>query len=106
MLRRIRQHIVELERAYPSSQELARAKTAVQALIDRASDLGAATLQPLRRRAQSLELARANDAQAKPLMAKAATHLEALRQLLHATDGLEQAPRPQRGAYSLEDEIS
>lgn len=105
-LRHIQQHIAVLERAHPSSQELAQAKNAVQALIERGPDLGSSTLQPLRRSAHWLALARANDTQAQPLLAKAATQLKELRQLLPATGNPEQAPRAQRAAYSLEDEIS
>jgi hypothetical protein len=63
-------------------------------------------LQPLRRSVHWLALARANGAQAQPLLAKAAKQLQELRQILPATTGLEQAPQAQRAAYSLEDEIS
>jgi transcriptional regulator with XRE-family HTH domain len=105
-LRHIQQHMAALERAYPSSQELVQAKSAVQALIERGSDLGVSTLQPLRRSVQWLALARANSAQAQPLLAKAAAQLQELRQILPAIAGLEQAPKAQRAAYSLEDEIS
>lgn len=106
VLRHIHQHIAALERAYPSSQELAQAKNAVQTLIERGPDLGVSTLQPLRRSVHWLALARTNNAQAQPLLAKAATQLQELRQMLPATAGLEQAPQAQRAAYSLEDEIS
>ena len=106
MLRHIQQHMTALERAYPSNQDLAQAKGAVQALIERESDLGVSTLQPLRRSARWLALARANKAPAQPLLAKAAKQLQELRQMLPATEGLERAPQAQRAAYSLEDEIS
>lgn len=106
VLRHIQQHLAALERAYPSSEELAQAKSAAQALIERGSDLGVSTLQPLRRSVHWLALARANEAQAKPRLAKVAAQLQELRQRLPATPRLEQAPQAQRAAYSLEDEIS
>jgi transcriptional regulator with XRE-family HTH domain len=106
VLRHIQQHIVALECAYPSSQELAHAKNAIQALIERGPDLGDSTFQPLRRSARWLALARANSAQAQPLLAKAAAQLQELRQMLPAAADLAQAPPAQRAAYSLEDEIS
>jgi hypothetical protein len=95
-----------LERAHPSNKELAQAKSAVQALIEVGQALQVSTLQPLRRSAHWLVLARANQAQAQPLLAKAAAQLQELRQMLPATARLEQAPQAQRAAYSLEDEIS
>jgi transcriptional regulator with XRE-family HTH domain len=106
VLRQIQQHMAALERAHPSSKELAQAKSAVQALIEAGQDLGISTLQPLRRSVHWLALARANKEQAQPLLAKAAAQLQELRQMLPATARLEQAPLAQRGAYSLEDEIS
>jgi hypothetical protein len=53
-----------------------------------------------------LALARTNKAQAQPLLAKAAAQLQELRRMLPATARLEQAPRAQRAACSLEDEVS
>jgi transcriptional regulator with XRE-family HTH domain len=106
VLRHIQQHLAALERAYPSSKEVAQAKGAVQALIEVGQELGVATLQPLRRSVHWLALARANQAQAQPLLVKAAAQLQELRQMLPATARLEQAPQAQRAAYSLEDEIS
>ena len=119
VLRRIQRHIAALESAHPSSEELVQAKSAAQALIEAGSDLGGsnlgsgsksqADLQALRRSVRWLALARAhkaNKALAEPLLAKAAAELRALCQTLPAAARLEQAPRGQRGAYSLEDEIS
>ena len=106
VLRHIQQHMAALERVYPSSQELAQAKSAVQTLVERGPDLGISALQPLRRSVHWLALARTKNAQAQPLLAKAATQLQELRQTLPATAGFEQAPQAQRAAYSLEDEIS
>jgi transcriptional regulator with XRE-family HTH domain len=106
VLRHIQQHMTALERAHPSNKELAQAKSAVQALIEVGQALQVSTLQPLRRSAHWLVLARANQAQAQPLLAKAAAQLQELRQMLPATARLEQAPQAQRAAYSLEDEIS
>jgi hypothetical protein len=63
-------------------------------------------LQPLRRSVHWLTLARANKAQAEPLLVKATVKLQELRQMLPATAHLEQAPEAQRAAYSLEDEGS
>jgi hypothetical protein len=105
VLRHIQKHIAALERAQPS-KELAQAKSAVQALIEVGPDLGFSTLQPLRRSVHWLGLARANKAQAQPLLVKAAAQLQELHQMLPATARLEQAPQAQRAAYSLEDEIS
>jgi hypothetical protein len=95
-----------LERAHPSSEELAQAKSAVQALIEVGPDLGVSTMQPLRRSVHWLALARANKEQAQPPLAKAAAQLQELRQMLPAMARLERAPQAQRAAYSLEDEIS
>jgi hypothetical protein len=95
-----------LERAYPSSKELAQAKVAVESLIEVAQDLGDSMLQPLRRSLHWLALARANKTPVQPLLAKAAAQLEELRHRLPATARLEQTPQAQRAAYSLEDEIS
>lgn len=106
VLRHIQQHVAALERAHPSSEELAKAKRAVQALIEVGPNIGVATLQPLRRGARWLALARANKAQAPQLLAKAAAQLQELRQTLPAMARLEQAPRAERAAYSLEEEIS
>jgi transcriptional regulator with XRE-family HTH domain len=106
LLRHIQRHLTALERTHPSSTELAHAKSAVQALIDVAQDIGASALQPLRRSVHWLTLARANKAQAEPLLVKATVQLQELRQMLPATAHLEQAPEAQRAAYSLEDEGS
>jgi hypothetical protein len=106
VLRRIQQHLAAIEPAYPSSEELALAKSAVQALIELGPDLGVSALQPLRRSVHWLALARANKAPAQPLLAKAAAQLQELRQMLPVAARLEQAPQAQRAAYSLEDEIS
>ena len=106
VLRHIQRHLTALERTHPSSKELAQAKSAVQALIDGAQDIGASALQPLRRSVHWLALARANKAQAEPLLVKANAQLQELRQMLPATAHLEQAPEAQRAAYSLEDEVS
>lgn len=106
ILRRIQQHIAALERAYPSGKELAQAKSAAQALIEAGPNLGISTLQPLRRSAHWLALARASDAQAQPLLAKAAAQLRELCQALPAMARLEQTPQVQRAAYDLENEIS
>jgi transcriptional regulator with XRE-family HTH domain len=106
VLRHIQQHLTAIERAYPSSEELAQAKSAVQALIEVGPDLGVFSLQPLRRSVHWLARARANKAQAQPLLAKVGAQLQELRQMLPATARLEQAPQAQRAAYSLEDEIS
>ena len=119
VLRRIQRHLAALESAHPSSEELAQAKSATHALIEAGSGLGGsnlgpgsksqADLQALRRSVRWLALARtnkANKAQAEPLLAKAAAQLRALCQMLPATARLGQAPREQRAAYSLEDEIS
>ena len=108
VLRLIQRHMIALERAHPSNKELAQAKSAVQALIEmaQAQDLGASALQPLRRSAHWLALARAKKTQAEPLLIKAAAQLQELRQMLPATAHLEQAPQAQQAAYSLEDEIS
>jgi transcriptional regulator with XRE-family HTH domain len=106
VLRHMQQHMAALERAYPSSKELAQAKSAARALIEVEQDLGVSTLQPLRRSVHWLALARANKEQAQPLLAKAVAQLQELLQMLPATARLEQAPQAQRAAYSLEDEIS
>ena len=106
VLRHIQQHLVAIERAYPSSEELAQAKSAAQALIEWGPDLGVSTLHPLRRSAHWLALARANKAPAQPLLAKAAAQLQELRRMLPVAARLEQTPQAQRAAYSLEDEIS
>jgi hypothetical protein len=95
-----------LERAYPSSKELAQVKSAVRMLIEVEQDLEVSTLQPLRRSVHWLALARANKEQPQPLLAKVAAQLQELLQMLPATARLEQAPQAQRAAYSLEDEIS
>ena len=107
VLRHIQKHMAALERAHPSNNELAQAKSAVQALIEVGQDLGVSTLQPLRRSLHWLALARANKEQAQPLLAKVVAQLQELRQMLPATASLGQAPQAQRAAYSLEeDEIS
>lgn len=106
VLRLIQRHMAVLERTHPSSKELAQAKSAVQALIDVAQDLGPSALQPLRRSVHWLALARANKAQADSLLVKATVQLQELRQMLPATAHREQAPQAQRAAYSLEDEVS
>lgn len=106
VLRHLQRHIGVLERAYPSSKELAQAKVAVESLIEVAQDLGDSMLQPLRRSLHWLALARANKTPVQPLLAKAAAQLEELRHRLPATARLEQTPQAQRAAYSLEDEIS
>lgn len=106
VLRHIQQHLAALERAHGSSTALAQAKGAVQTLIEVGPDLGGSTLQPLRRSAHWLALARANRTPPQPLLAKTAAQLQELRRQLPATAGLEQAPEAQRAAYSLEDEIS
>jgi transcriptional regulator with XRE-family HTH domain len=106
VLRQVQQHMAALERAYPSSKELAQAKSAARALIEVEQDLGVSALQPLRRSVHWLARARANKEQAQPLLAKAAAQLQELLQMLPATARLEQAPQAQRAAYSLEDEIS
>jgi transcriptional regulator with XRE-family HTH domain len=107
VLRRIQQHITALERARLSSEELPKVKKAVQALIEVGPNLGLSTLQPLRRSAHWLALARANIAQAEQPLAKAASQLQELYQTLPAMAHLEQqASQVQRAAYSLEDETS
>jgi transcriptional regulator with XRE-family HTH domain len=106
VLRRLQRRLVPLERAYSSSLELAQAKSAVRALMELGPDLGPATLQPLRRTAHWLALARTDKARALQLLAKATAQLQELRQTLPASPHLDQTPQVQRGAYSLEDEIS
>lgn len=106
VLRRIQQHIAALERAHLSSEELTKVKRAVQALIEVGPNLGFSTLQPLRRSAHWLALARANTPQAEQPLAKAAARLQELYQTLPAMVNLEQAPQAQRAAYSLEGETS
>jgi len=106
-LRRIQQHITALERARLSSEELPKVKRAVQALIEAGPNLGLPTLQPLRRSAHWLALAKANIAQAEEPLAKAAAQLQELYQTLPPMAHLEQqASQVQRAAYSLEDETS
>jgi transcriptional regulator with XRE-family HTH domain len=106
VLRHLQRHITALERAHPSSEELAQAKITVQALMEVGPDLGFSTLQPLRRSIHWLALARTDKKQAQQLLAKAAAHLQELRQMLPAAARLEREPQAQRAAYSLEDEIS
>ena len=106
VLRHIQKHIAALERAHPSSKELAQAKGTVHALLEVGPDLGISTLQPLRRSVHWLALARKKKTHAQPLLAKAAAQLQELRQILPATAHLERAPEAQRAAYSLEDEVS
>jgi transcriptional regulator with XRE-family HTH domain len=106
VLRRIQQHLAALARAYPSSEGLRQAKSAMQALVEVGPDLEPSTLQSLRRSAQWLALARTKKAQAQSLLAKTAAQLQELRQTLPATARLGQEPQAQRAAYSLEDEIS
>ncbi|HUN74684.1 MAG TPA: helix-turn-helix transcriptional regulator [Steroidobacteraceae bacterium] len=106
VLRHIQQHIAALERTHLSSDELTKVKSAVEALINVGSNLGFSTLQPLRRSVHWLALARANTAQAKQPLAKAAAQLQELYQTLPAMAHLEQTSRVQRAAYSLEDETS
>jgi transcriptional regulator with XRE-family HTH domain len=106
VLRRIQQHITALERTPFSSDELTKAKSAVEALINVAPNLGFSTLQPLRRSVHWLALARANTAQAEQPLAKAAAQLQELYRTLPALTHLEQPSPVQRAAYSLEDETS
>lgn|SRR5215469_622302 len=106
VLRHIEQQIAALERTQPSNEQLAKAKRAVAALNAVGPNLGISSLQPLRRSVHWLGLARANKAQAKQPLAKAAEQLQELYQTLPAMTHLEQAPHAQRAAYSLEDEIS
>ncbi len=127
VLRHIQQHVAALERAYPAgeraqpagehaqpvgehaqpaSEELAKVKSAVQALVEMGPDLGVSALRPLRRSVHWLALARTNQAQAQHFLANATAELRALHQMLPAMARLEQAPQAQRAAYSLEDESS
>jgi transcriptional regulator with XRE-family HTH domain len=106
VLRRIQQHITALERTPFSSDELTKAKSAIEALINVAPNLGFSTLQPLRRSVHWLALARANTAQAEQPLAKAAAQLQELYRTLPALTHLEQPSQVQRAAYSLEDETS
>jgi transcriptional regulator with XRE-family HTH domain len=106
VLRHIQRHLVELERAYPDSKELAQANGATQALIEVGSALEASSLQPLRRGVHWLGRARMDKTQAQLFMAKAAAQLQELRQMLPQVARLEQLPQTQRAAYSLENEIS
>ena len=106
VLRRIQQHLSALERAHPSSEELAKTRSTVQALIELGPHLGTATLQPLRRSLHWVALARTNKPKFAELLTKAAGQLNELRQLLPVLGRLDQAPQTQRAAYSLADEIS
>lgn len=106
VLHHMQQQIAALESTHPSNEEIAKAKKAIKALNEVGPNLGISTLQPLRRSVHWLGLARANKAQAKQFLAKAATQLQELYQTLPAMTRLEQAPHAQRAAYSLEDEIS
>jgi transcriptional regulator with XRE-family HTH domain len=105
VLRHIQRHVTALERHHASSEELAQVKSAAQALLEAGPDLGANSLQLLRRSLHWLALAEANKEPAQPLLAKAAAQLQELRRMLSA-HRLEQEPQAQRAAYSLEDEIS
>lgn len=106
VLRHIQQRIAALERIHPSSDELARAKRAAQALHEVAPTLGPAALQPLRRAVHWLGLARTSQAQSEQYLAKAAAQLRELHQTLPAVTRLERASETQTAAYSLEDEVS
>jgi transcriptional regulator with XRE-family HTH domain len=106
VLRHIQQHITALERTHLSSDELTKVKSAVEALVNVAPNLGFSTLQPLRRSVHWLALARANTAQAEQPLAKAAAQLQELYRTLPAMTHLEQSSPVQRAAYSLEDETS
>jgi hypothetical protein len=106
VLRHIQRHLVELERAYPDSKELAQANGATQALIEVGSALEASALQPLRRSVHWLGRARTDKTQAQLFTAKAAVQLQELRQMLPKLAHLEQLPQAQQAAYGLEDEIS
>ena len=104
-LRRIQQHVTAIERDHAASKDLAQVKSTTQVLLEAGPNLPAAALQPLRRSARWLALARANKEPAQPLLARVAAQLQELRRTLPAPR-LEQASQTQRAAYSLEDEIS
>jgi transcriptional regulator with XRE-family HTH domain len=106
VLRHIQHHVAALERAHASGEEFAKAKSAVQTLIEVAPNLDFSALQPLRRVVHWLARARTNKAQEPELLAKASAQLRELQQTLPAMQRLEQAPQAQRAAYSLEDENS
>lgn len=106
ILQRIQKQIAVLERAHPSSEDLAKAKTAVQALNEMGPNLDLSTLQPLRRAIHWLALARTNRGQPRQPIAKAAAQLQDLYQALPAVTRIEQPSGARKAAYSLEDEIS
>lgn len=105
VLHNIQRQVAALEPHHSSRKEFAQVKSATQALLEEASALGIASLQPLRRNLHWLRLARANKEPVQPLLAKVATQLQELRQRL-PPGRLEREPEAQPAAYSLEDEIS